>query len=480
MPSESAYLKRVIDGTAVWVPQSVPQWRAFLSRADELFYGGAAGGGKTDLGLGLAFSAHRRATFFRREYTQLSDVVDRGDEIAAAYGVRFNHQRRRWEFGGRFVELGAIDHPHDLKKYQGRPRDLYVFDEVSYFLREWVRFITAWLRSTDPDQRTRVLLLGNPPITPEGEWIIEEFAPWLDEKHPNPARPGELRWFVVMDQKSVEVDGPELVLHKGEELKPRSRTFIPAFLDDNPYLRDTEYRAVLQSLPGVLQQKLLDGKFNVVTPDDPWQAIPTAWVDAAMERSRQGKRPDVALRCAGLDVSRGGDDQTVLAKLYHEWFELHAWDGKEVPDGPTAAALVWQACLNDKPAPIFVDAIGVGASAYDSLVAQAVDAHAVNVGEASRARDKTGKFGFANLRSQIIWQFREALDPTSGHALALPDDRQLKADLCAPRYKILKDGIQIESKEDIIKRIGRSPDKGDAVFLAWYGALYSSPGITFS
>lgn len=474
MPSEQAYLERILTGNAVWMPQNIPQWLAFFSRADELFYGGAAGGGKTDLGLGLALEAHQRATMFRREYTQLTDVIDRGDEIVAPYGTRFNHQRRRWEIGDRFIELGAIDHPRDLKKYQGRARDLYVFDEVSYFLRDWVRFITGWRRSTDPDQRTRVLLLGNPPMTPEGEWIVQEYAPWLDEHHPNPAEPGELRWFVVLDEESTEVGGPEPITHKGETIQPFSRTFIPAFLDDNPFLRDTPYRSVLQGLSDELQQKLLGGKFNVATRDDPWQAIPSAWVDAAQERWRHGERPKVNLRCVGVDVSRGGRDETVVAKLYHEWFELHTWPGIEIEDGPAVADRAQQVCMGDAPAPYYVDVIGWGASAYDSLKVRATT-YPVNVGEGSDALDASGKFGFANLRSQLVWQFREALDPQYGHAIALPPDRQIKVDLCAPRYRILKSGIQIESKEDIKARIGRSPDKGDAILLTWYGAQGPPP-----
>jgi hypothetical protein len=471
MPSEKSYLERALRGRALWVPQSRPQWLAFLSRADELFYGGAAGGGKTDLGLGLAFECHQHATFFRREYTQLTDVVDRGDEITAPLGIKFNHQRRRWECGKRFVQLGAIDQPGDVQKYQGRPRDLYVFDEVSFFMEAWVRYITGWRRSTDPGQRTRVLMLGNPPTTPEGEWIVQYFAPWLDEKYPNPARPGELRWFAVIDDRSTEVDGPEPIQHKGETIRPLSRTFIPAYLHDNPFLRDTPYGDVLRALPDELKQKFLDGKFNVKTPDNPWQVIPTAWVEAAQERWKQCKRPDVNLRCCGLDVSRGGDDMTVLARLYHEWFELDAWEGKAVPDGPTAANLVMNATLDETPAPFFVDVIGVGSSVYDSLAGrEGVTAYPVNVAEGSKARDKTGKFPFANLRAQVHWQFREALDPNSGFLIALPPDRRVKVDLCAAHFRIAKDGIQVESKEDIKKRLGFSPDYGDAILLGWYGA----------
>lgn len=480
MPSEKSYLERALQGRALWIPQSRPQWLAFLSRADELFYGGAAGGGKTDLGLGLAFECHQRSMFFRREYTELTDVVDRGDEIALPLGVKFNHQRRRWEFGRKFVQLGAIDLPGDVKKYQGRARDLYVFDEVSFFMEAWVRYITGWRRSIDPGQRTRVLMLGNPPTTSDGEWIVQYFAPWLDEKHPNPARPGELRWFAVIDDKSVEVDGPEPIQHHGETIRPISRTFIPAYLSDNPFLRDTAYRMVLQGLPDELKQKFLDGKFNVKTPDNPWQVIPTGWVEAAQERWLQGQRPEVNLRCSGLDVSRGGDDDTVLARLYHEWFELNVWPGKAVPDGDVAADNAINATMDDTPAPFFVDVIGIGSSAYDSLKRRdGVRAIPINVAEGSDEQDETGKFPFANLRSQLHWQFREALKPNSLNAIALPSDRRVKVDLCAGTYKITKSGIQVESKEDIKKRLGFSPDYGDAILLAWYGATHSGPMVDF-
>jgi hypothetical protein len=66
-----------------------------------------------------------------------------------------------------------------------------------------------------------------------------------------------------------------------------------------------------------------------------------------------------------------------------------------------------------------------------------------------------------------MWlQFREALDPANGDDLALPDDPEMLADLCAPKWSLSTSGILIESKDDIIERIGRSPDCGDAVVMA--------------
>jgi hypothetical protein len=61
------------------------------------------------------------------------------------------------------------------------------------------RFIIGWNRTDDPRQRCRVVAAGNPPTTPEGRWVVEEWAPWLDGNHPDPAAPGELRWYTYLD-----------------------------------------------------------------------------------------------------------------------------------------------------------------------------------------------------------------------------------------------------------------------------------------
>ena len=75
-------------------------------------------------------------------------------------------------------------------------------------------------------------------------------------------------------------------------------------------------------------------------------------------------------------------------------------------------------------------------------------------------------FSFANKRSELWWQFREALDPVTGDAIALPPDRRLAAQLAAPTWTLRGSAIVIESKEDIYKRLGTSTDDADAVVLA--------------
>jgi hypothetical protein len=71
-----------------------------------------------------------------------------------------------------------------------------------------------------------------------------------------------------------------------------------------------------------------------------------------------------------------------------------------------------------------------------------------------------------NTRAWLYWQLRESLDPANGDNIMLPPDPELKADLCAVRWKFTVSGVQAESKEEIFKRLHRSTDKGDAVTLA--------------
>jgi len=130
-------------------------------------------------------------------------------------------------------------------------------------------------------------------------------------------------------------------------------------------------------------------------------------------------------------------------------------------------------------AAVQVDVIGVGTSVFDSLRA-AIGARAVQLNGAagSKKRDRSGQMGFLNLRAEMYWGLRESLDPEHGDDLALPPDPGLRADLCAPRWKLTARGVQVESKEDLIKRLGRSPDKGDS--CAYASALpYESGWVKF-
>jgi hypothetical protein len=416
----------------------------------------------------MALLDHRKSIVFRREYTQLKDILIRADQILMGSGAKFSGLKNIWSDipGDRLLEFGAVQREKDKHKYMGRGADFLAFDELPEFTESQYRFLLRVNRTPIPNQRVRVIATGNPPTSQEGAWVIRYWAPWLDETHPNPAAPGELRWFGMIDGQDTEVDGPEEFTHDGELVTPKSRSFIPASLEDNPFLAQTDYAVVIRNLPEPLRSQLLYGDFTIGTEDDPWQLIPTAWVRLAQERWDEGLQPDMPMSALGCDVARGGSDQTVISRRYANWFSpLLKYSGRETDDGPKVAALVVKA-LRAVDAPVNIDLIGIGSSPYDTLVAQEINVNGVNFARKSGAVDRSGKLKMKNLRAEAWWGLREALDPQSGDDLMLPPDRELLADLTAPKFKVTTSGILVEAKEEIKERLGRSPDCGDAVALA--------------
>jgi hypothetical protein len=460
----------------IWTPFPGPQTLAYHTSADEMFFGGAAGGGKTDLLLGLALTAHRRSIIYRRETKQFSAIVDRSRELLNGRDWKFNSNEHTWRSAdGRVVQFGGAQHEWDWQKHQGHPFDLIGWDELPHFTRLQYRILNGWNRTADPSQRCRIVATGNPPTNPEGRWVVEEFAPWLDSQYPNPAQPGELRWYSVIDEKLTWLESGEEFVHKGERIKPRSRTFIPARVTDNPVYAGTDYVSTLQSLPEPIRSQFLYGDFDAGQEDDPWQVIPTSWVRKAQERWTERPPKGAPQNCLGVDVARGGRDKTVIAARYGSWFaKLRKYEGKQTPDGPSVAALTIKA--HEGNSEIHIDVIGVGSSAYDYLKEHNwLKVLPINNAESTKIKDRSGKLGFVNVRAASYWKLREALDPNAPEKIALPPDNELLADLCAPRYKLLTSGIQVESKADIIERIGRSPDCGDAVVLAHWSPYRQLP-----
>ena len=495
---------------ALWIPHpdNRPQQAAYICTATELLYGGAAGGGKSDLLLGLAATKHQVSIVFRRMFPQLEALVSRSREIIPEEknGANFNSGKMIWYKvpGKRKLEFGAAQYNLDVQKYQGRPHDLVAFDELTHFTEFQYKYLTGWLRTADPLQRTRIVGASNPPPTAEGYWVKKRWAPWVDKKHPDPALPGELRWFITDEEgKDKEVPGPRIQTYdlldtlndpdatdeertgayasameqappikiEGEWVYPVSRTFIPAGVKDNPYYaHDPKYVSMLQALPEPLRSQLLAGDWDAGAEDDAYQVIPTRliyeaiarWVEATDKRLDPGK-----LIALGVDVARGGEDDSVLAPLHEGLYiaDLVKRPGKETPDGASVVNMMLP--LGLKGVQVNIDAIGVGGAVVDAARETLTGANirAVNFGGKSEATDKSGVLAMRNARAEAYWGFRELCEEG---VIMIPDDPELIADLAALRYKPMAGKITLENKAAIKKRIGRSPDAGDAVVLATF------------
>lgn len=459
----------------LFTPTPGPQTDAYHCLADELFYGGAAGGGKSILVCGLAIEEHDRSIIFRREYPQIKGLID---EVAKLTGTRrgYNSQDKLWRLPkGNRLEFGSVPHEDDKEAFQGRPHDLKAFDEITHFTESQFRFLIAWNRTTKPGQRCRVVAVGNPPFSSEGRWVISYWGAWLDPTHPNPAKPGELRWYVVIGAKDIEVDGPGPHLIDGKSYLARSRTFIPAKLEDNPDLMQTGYAAVLEGMPEPLRTMMREGRFDVAQKDNPNQVIPTAWIVAAQNRWTPDGFKDFAMTSMGFDPAGGGRDEAVIAWRHGTWFAQPVKEqGPITADGPAAAARI--IFYRRDGAPVVVDAgggagNGFGGTTILRLKDNDVPVEGFNGAAPSTATVQGGALRFYNKRAEAWWRMREALDPDQegGSTIALPPSAELRADLAAPTYEAGPKGIKLESKDEIKARLGRSPGEGDAVVMCLSG-----------
>jgi hypothetical protein len=216
-------------------------------------------------------------------------------------------------------------------------------------------------------------------------------------------------------------------------------------------------------MPEPLRSQLLYGDFHAGVEDDPFQVCPTKWVEAAMER--WSRPPRLApMDSIGVDVAMRGRDLTVLARRHGMWFdEAITYRGDQCQDGPTVAGYILAAKRDD--AVVHLDLFGVGAKPYGQLMATGQQAIGVNVGDPAGGVTVDGGLRFKNLRSMLWWRMREALDPSRNTGIQLPKDKRLLADLCTPKWKIAGQMIQVQSREEIVAVLDRSPDFGSAYVL---------------
>lgn len=470
-PADQAELQKLAATvTEKWIPQEGPQTLAYFSDADETLFGGSAGGGKSDLLVGYALNEAQNAVIFRNGLGSLRDLESRA---VAVQGHRdgFNSTFHHWDLGnGRSLEFGSLEVVGSEQGWQGRRRDFMGFDEAAQMNKTRVQFVLGWSGSAKAGARTRVIYATNPPLSDEGNWLITWFAPWLDPMHPKPANPSELRFFVNdKDGDPVWVDGPGTFDRgDGTMSTAKSRTFIPSRLSDNRYLRDTDYRSRVEALPEPMRSAMLNGNFMAARRDHEFQVLPADWLRAAQARwtEQGGKRPMISL---GVDAAGGGADSEAMVPLHvGNWFgRPHLHDGVDTKDGAATAGRI--VAVQRNGAPIAIDMTGGwGGAAKQALREAEVDAHGIVFSSESGAVDPNTRIPYYNLRAEMYWSFRLALDPNAGEDIALPPDARIIAEGTAPRWKLQGGKILIESKDDIRKRLGSSTDVLDAIVMAWH------------
>jgi len=255
-----------IDYPAEWPPESNhygPNVRqelahALAPHADELLYGGARGGGKTDFALAEALRRclsvpGLQAVFFRRTYVELSGpggaIPRLLTRIPKTVG-RWNQQAKRWTFfNGSALFLSYLDKLSDVQSWLGLELQLMVFDQVEQIDEDVYVMVRTSLRATGPVAAALAAAGMRPAAVATANPGGRGHA-WVKRRFIDPIPTGGRLFRAPATE---------------EEPEPMVRAFVPARLDDNPALAigDPSYRARLQALGTEDRKAQLEGDWNV-------------------------------------------------------------------------------------------------------------------------------------------------------------------------------------------------------------------------
>lgn len=214
------------------------------------------------------------------------------------------------------------------------------------------------------------------------------------------------------------------------------------------------------------------GMFPKVSEDT---LIPYEWCDIAHKRWEDLKESGFITHKPirlGVDVAGMGRDRSCFVIRRGNFVpEIKSHNSGGRADHMAVAGQVAHYLSLDERNKAFIDTIGEGAGVYSRLIEQGhLTAFSCKFSEGVKNKtDITGCYSFANMRAYLFWCVRDWLNPKNGFFAALPPDDELDQELCEPHWFFQSNGsIIIEPKEDIKKRLKRSPDKMDALANTFY------------
>lgn len=309
----------------VWRPNRGPQSKLIYCPCDEIFYGGARGGGKTDGMLGKhAVKAQRYGkgvigVFFRRTREDLKEAIERSQDIYGPIGAKYSKQEKQWRFpNGARLKFEYLDRDEDANNYQGHNyTDLY-FEEIQHWPNpKPINKIRATLRSAQgiPCQFHAT---GNPG-GPGHQWVKSRYI--------DPAPDG---WKVMWE----DFKNP----FNGETLR-KNRIYIPSKLLDNPHLGGGYVATLQQAGSAELVRAWLEGDWDIVEG-----AFFDCW-SHAKHVLRATELPSHWLRFRSMDWGSASP------------FSVHWWavasedwqhpDGMIIPRGAMVAYREWYGIVSD-------------------------------------------------------------------------------------------------------------------------------------
>jgi hypothetical protein len=238
------------DATVIWEPQ--PRQAAFIAcPADDVGFGGARGGGKSDAAVGdwidheETYSQHAIGMAFRRERTQLVELIERAKQVLRPLGHVWHEQDKyfRGPKGGR-LRFTYLENDADADAYQGHSYTRLICEEMGTFPNEGpINKLQATLRSGNgvPCQMKGTCNPGGP----GHQWVKARYG-----------LAGRVNQIIRRD---FTFENPFT-----KKKIQKTRVFIPSKVTDNRYLGDDYVANLFQVGSAELVQAWLDGDWDVV------------------------------------------------------------------------------------------------------------------------------------------------------------------------------------------------------------------------
>lgn len=330
------------------------------SDADIVFFGGAAGGGKTALATAIAADKKKiknkkyRCAIFRRTHAQARNPGGLLDETKRWYpglGGRLNQSALEWSFpSGAKVKLSHLQHEDDRLNWQGTALDCIIWDEVTHFTETQFWYLMSRARSVS-GIRPIIRATCNPDAD---SWVAVLIDWWIGEDgFPIPERAGKKRWFLRKGLETVWADSREELLERFPGSDPKSLAFFPSKLEDNPALTkaDPNYKGMLESLSDPVEiARLLQGNWRIRSSES------RLFKQDAIFSSACGfwAAPDPEQNyLIGVDPNFGGSD----------YFVIQVWQVTEEP-----YQLVFEYRANNQSITSSIEALGAAIEAYNPSV----------------------------------------------------------------------------------------------------------------
>jgi hypothetical protein len=234
-------VKKEAEENVIFKANEGPQEDFLAASETDVLYGGAAGGGKSYAmlvdPLRYSHKSAHRALIIRRSMPELRELIDKSRELypKAFPGCKYREVEKLWNFpSGAKIEFGFLERDADVYRYQGQAYSWIGFDEITHLPTEFSwNYLASRLRTTDPEIVPYMRCTANPGGVG---------AHWVKNRYILPADP---------DTSFIGKDG-------------LSRKFIPARLEDNPFLAtDGRYEKMLKALPPTQRKQLLEGNWDV-------------------------------------------------------------------------------------------------------------------------------------------------------------------------------------------------------------------------